>query len=243
MEVAQSISGCREATAVLFGAVGGLSDAAIRKPSLLPGWSVSHVLAHLARNADSHRRMVEAAAVGLVVDQYPGGSAQRDGEIAASVDQPTDVLLDDLSSATAALDRAWDALGPAGWEGSSRRWGSQPWPIADQPFLRWREVALHSSDLGLDSLTPDSWSDRYVDHELRRQLAALSPRLPGRLAVLVDPTDLDWDVAVMGTGTADPEPVIDVSGTARRLLAWLVGRGTVDVDPVWPTLASWTAVP
>jgi maleylpyruvate isomerase len=241
MEVGQSIGGCREATTILFDAVDGLTDAEIRRPSLLPGWSVGHVLAHLARNADSHRRMVEAAGEGLVVDQYPGGSTQRDREIEDGAHRPADVLLDDLHTAVSGLDQAWDALTPEGWTGSSRRWGSQPWPIAEQPFLRWREVAIHSSDLGLDILSVDCWSDGYVDRELRRQLAALAPRLPRRLAVLVGPTDRDWDVAVMGTGEGDPEPVVELSAPSRQLLAWLVGRGAV--DPAWPTLAGWTAVP
>ena len=36
-----------------------IADAAERK---LEGWTVGHVLTHLARNADSHVRMLEAAA-------------------------------------------------------------------------------------------------------------------------------------------------------------------------------------
>ncbi len=241
MEVSQSVIGCRRATAVLLEAVDGLTDGQARAPSLLPGWSVGHVLTHLARNADSHSRMVEAAAEGRVVDQYPGGSTQRDTEIEAGAGRPADVLLEDVRVATSTLDDLWEGAAPEVWAGWSRRWGSQPWPMAEQPFLRWREVALHSSDLGLDGLTPEAWSDGYVDHELRRQLAALAPRLPGRRPVHVGPTDRDWDVVVMGTGEADPEPVTVVTGTTRRLLAWLVGRGSV--DPAWPRLAGWTAVP
>ena len=55
----------------------GVTDTDARRPSLLPGWSVGHVLTHLARNADSHVRMLEAAAVGEVADQYPGGNERR----------------------------------------------------------------------------------------------------------------------------------------------------------------------
>jgi uncharacterized protein (TIGR03083 family) len=39
----------------------GLTDAGARRPSLLPGWTVGHVLTHLARNGDSHVRMLDGA--------------------------------------------------------------------------------------------------------------------------------------------------------------------------------------
>ena len=42
-------------------AIEGLDDAKVRSPSLLPGWSIGHVLTHVARNADSHRRRADAA--------------------------------------------------------------------------------------------------------------------------------------------------------------------------------------
>lgn len=40
-------------------------------------------MTHLARNADSFVRLLEGAARGEVAAQYPGGSAQRNGEIDA----------------------------------------------------------------------------------------------------------------------------------------------------------------
>ncbi|MET0910545.1 MAG: maleylpyruvate isomerase N-terminal domain-containing protein, partial [Ilumatobacteraceae bacterium] len=42
-------------------------------PSLLPGWTRGHVLTHIARNADSFVRLLEAAGRGEVVTQYAGG--------------------------------------------------------------------------------------------------------------------------------------------------------------------------
>ena len=39
-----------------------LTDDVARQPSLLPGWSVANVLAHLARNADSVVRRLEGSA-------------------------------------------------------------------------------------------------------------------------------------------------------------------------------------
>lgn len=45
---------CREAQERLLLRVAGLDDGAMRAPSRLPGWTVGHVLTHLARNADAH---------------------------------------------------------------------------------------------------------------------------------------------------------------------------------------------
>ena len=42
-------------------AIEGLTDDQVLRPSLLPGWTVGHVLTHVARNADSHVRRAEAA--------------------------------------------------------------------------------------------------------------------------------------------------------------------------------------
>ena len=36
-----------------------------------PGWTVGHVLAHLARNADGHTRRLEGALKGREVARYP----------------------------------------------------------------------------------------------------------------------------------------------------------------------------
>jgi maleylpyruvate isomerase len=58
------IEGCLAAQASLDAALGGLDDATARSPSLLPDWSVGHVLTHIARNADSVVWRLEGAALG-----------------------------------------------------------------------------------------------------------------------------------------------------------------------------------
>ena len=35
-----------------------LDDESVRRPSLLPGWSRAHVVAHLSRNADAFTRVL-----------------------------------------------------------------------------------------------------------------------------------------------------------------------------------------
>ena len=56
------IDGCLAAQATLLDALAGLADDAARRPSLLPDWTVGHVLTHIARNADSVVWRLEGAA-------------------------------------------------------------------------------------------------------------------------------------------------------------------------------------
>ena len=67
----------RDREAWMRSVVEPLAHLDLTKPSVLPGWSIAHVLVHLARNADSHRRRIEASARGDMVDQYVGGIAGR----------------------------------------------------------------------------------------------------------------------------------------------------------------------
>ena len=90
-------------------AVRELSDAHVRRASLLPGWTVGHVLTHVARNADSHVRRAEAAVRGDVVDQYDGGYAGREADIEAGAGRSAAELLDDVRRSAAAVDAAWRA--------------------------------------------------------------------------------------------------------------------------------------
>ena len=75
------IEGATVAHARLLATIDALTDDDAARPSLLPGWTVGHVLTHLARNADSHVRILTAAAAGASVEQYQGGGPARDAAI------------------------------------------------------------------------------------------------------------------------------------------------------------------
>ncbi len=55
-------------------------------------WTVGHVLTHLARNAESHVRMLEGATMGEALEQYAGGYDQRAADIEAGADRSAHVL-------------------------------------------------------------------------------------------------------------------------------------------------------
>lgn len=158
-------------------------------PSRLPGWTLGHVLTHLARNADSQIRMLSGQ------PQYPDGAAQRDGDIAAGAARPWGELLADLAAAQAALADFWPRVDD--WSLIADQ-GVRPRPYAQLPLIRWREVEVHRADLGLGYTFADMPGE-YV----RRDLVLLTMRfratrpigltqLPPAAATLPPATRLAW---------------------------------------------------
>ncbi len=174
-EVAAVLAGCRASHARLLDTVAGLDEAGVRGPSRLEGWTVGHVLTHLARNADSHTRMLRAALQGEAVEQYAGGGQERAGAIEGGADRPVAELRTDVVRSTTELEAAWAAMTPHAWDGHGLSRG-RPWPCRTLPFFRWREVEVHHVDAGT-GYDPADWPDEYV----RRELPRLLSTVPGRL--------------------------------------------------------------
>lgn len=195
--------GLRASTAALLAGLADLTDADVRRPSLLPDWTVGHVLSHLARNADGLRGMVEAAVEGRSVPMYPSAEARAAG-IETGADRSAAELVADVVAAAAALDAAWPAPGDPAWEGTGLTLRG-PWPISDLPFRRWREVEVHRSDLGL-AFGWEDWSDAYVERELAVMLAESAARTPDGHPVVVAPDDDPRQVLAWLLGRADPPP-------------------------------------
>ena len=183
-EVAACVAGCTAAHRRLEATVAAVDDATARRPSLLPGWTVGHVLTHLAGNADSHVRMLEGAVAGKAVEQYPGGHEQRNADIEAGAGRSGADLGDDVRATAAALEAVWGRMTPEAWAGHGLSRGD-PWPCRILPFHRWREVEIHHADLGL-GYSPRDWPEDYVARELPLALADLPDRLTvdGRADVL-----------------------------------------------------------
>jgi len=97
-----------------------LAEVDLSMPSTLPGWTLAHLLTHLARNADSHGRRIEAAHRGEVIDQYEGGLVGRDREIDEGAQRDAVSIVDDLIESSLRLDAAWWTVQGGEWMGESR---------------------------------------------------------------------------------------------------------------------------
>jgi maleylpyruvate isomerase len=185
------IAACREAHRRLRATVEQLAEEHLRRPSLLPGWKVAHVLTHLARNADSVVRRLEAARRGELVRQYEGGPEGRAAEIDRDVQRPGRAVVADLLSACQSVDAAFHDYPADAWGRPILLGTDEQRPAAHLPASRWREVEVHHVDLGL-GYTRDDWDDPFVRRFLPEVLASLETRAEPRSL-------LAW-----GLGRADP---------------------------------------
>src|SRR6202050_1838941 len=85
-----------QATQRLLDVARVITEADLRAPSLLPGWTRAHVLAHLARNADAIRNLLAGARSGQPRDAYPSAEA-RDAGIEEGSRQGAAALMTDLA--------------------------------------------------------------------------------------------------------------------------------------------------
>jgi maleylpyruvate isomerase len=167
------VAGCVAAQDALDVALVGLRDEQARASSTLPGWSVGHVLTHLARNGDSFVWRLEGAAQGELRDQYPGGLAQRQSDIEAGAGRPAAELVADVARSSAAVAEVMVTLPAVAWGAPSRTSLGIVEPSRDAVLARWREVVVHHGDLGL---APVPLPEDLVAEWLPRELPWLGAR-------------------------------------------------------------------
>jgi maleylpyruvate isomerase len=227
------IAGCKAAHQRLQSIVERIDDDNARRDTVLAGWTVGHLLTHLARNADSHRGMIEAAQRGGVIPQYPGGPAQRNGDIERGFSRSALDLATDLKVATEHLERAWSSTDNQVWTTGLglRRYG--PATLAEFVFLRWREVEIHLVDLNIPELGTPNWdglSPEYLDAELQELARGLVARVPESTTLVLAPGDRPS----RAFGSGDERILIEAS--PGRIVGWLMGRVE---EPSWPAILPW----
>lgn len=177
--LALEVKGCRDAHARLATAVADLSDDVARRPSMLPGWTVGHVLTHLARNAEAMCRRIDGALRDELVEQYDGGVHGRAAEIEGGAARPADELASDAIRWSNELDDRFGSLPSDCWDRPVQTVRGDEHPIALLPFRRWREVEVHLVDLRI-GFTPEGWPDELVRLTLPRLLAGVPDRADHR---------------------------------------------------------------
>lgn len=205
----RQVEGLAASHQLLLERLGNLTDDMVARPSLLPEWTVGHVLAHIAHQGDSISRLFRAAELGEMVDQYEGGFAARVAAIERDASLSADEHVAGVRRSIYALEGAI-ASAREGWYGSARMVSGIEVPVTDLPLRRWREVEVHMGDLGLAELQcvgPDSWSLDYVRHDL--SVMTMQWKSRGSMGL----TDL-------------PSQIRTQSPAVR--LGWLMGRVTID---------------
>jgi maleylpyruvate isomerase len=209
-------------------------DLDISAPSLLPGWTVGHVLSHVARQADAAVNLLTWALTSVETPMY-ASVERRNEEILNGAGRPLDEQLADLSSTASRFAAAVEAMTPTAWGAQVRHLNGRILTPQQVVWGRWREVEVHHIDLDAGYRAAD-WPEAFTLHLLREIGSDLSG-WEGGLTAFAD------DVAFEATIGAAPAP-ITVRGPARALGAFLIGRSSGDdlrTDPAGqlPAVPNW----
>jgi maleylpyruvate isomerase len=216
------------ATDNLLRAAADLDPAVVSAPSLLPGWTVGHVLTHIARNADAYTNLLTWARTGVETPAYASPAA-REAAIAEGAARPLREQLADIRTAHERFADAGAAMPAHAW---TFHLDFISLPAAGVPWARLREVEVHHVDLAA-GYRPADWPESFA----HRVLHEVAGGLEG-VSLTVRPDSLGHAVPVGGGGP--PE----VRGPAHELAAWLAGRSpgtglTIDPPGALPTIPAW----
>jgi len=208
----------RRGEAFMLAQVAALDDGALGEPCALPGWTRSHLLAHLARNADALGNLLRWASTGVETPMYTSAE-QRESDIMASARQAPAALRADVAAASTRLAEALAALPDPAWSATVRTARGRPITPDEVPWMRIRETWVHAVDLDVGATFADL--PAAVVTQLVDEVAT---GLAGRAdcpAMAVVPDDLGgrrWRVGPAG-GEA-----VEVTGPGAAVLAWIIGR-------------------
>src|SRR6266704_178908 len=182
-----------QATQRLLGTARIITDPDLRVPSMLPGWTRGHVLAHLARNADGMRNVLAGVRTGQDRPAYASAEAREAG-IEQDAGRRATEQAADLASSAMALRTVARQLPDAGWQVPVRMLdGMDFFPAAELLTRRLVEVELHHCDLGAGYGPADwpaafaamelaepmrSWRQDRLSHPAPDEAAGLSPARP-----------------------------------------------------------------
>jgi maleylpyruvate isomerase len=136
----------------------------LRAPSLLPGWSRAHVLAHLARGADAMCNLLVGARAGQDREAYASPQA-RSADIDRSAAAEAEELADDLAGSAMALRTVAWQLPDEAWRYQVRVLDSPRFQASQLLIRRLAEVELHHCDLGI-GYGQEQWTAAFAAMEL-----------------------------------------------------------------------------
>ena len=238
-EVNDSLGRLAAATGRLLATAATLSDAQVREPSALPGWTRGHVLAHIARNADGLGNLLIWARTGTETPMYPSARSRGD-DIEAGAGRPAAVLAADVRESAAAFAAQAATVPDDAWSTQVRALYGPPFPAFVVLERRLSEVEIHHVDLAT-GYSPGDWPADYVAIALPRVAESFAGRKDA-------PRCLVWAEGTPGPLRIGPEqgesPEVTIHGRPTDVLAWLTGRDggtrlTVAGGGALPELPPW----
>ncbi|WP_161962289.1 maleylpyruvate isomerase family mycothiol-dependent enzyme [Nocardioides speluncae] len=219
------LTAVHDATTRYLQTVDASTDSLLREPSVLPGWSRGHVVAHVALNALGFARALDGITHDKPAPIYDS-QERRDADIEEYAGFPADrlreVSFDACGRLKAAFEREYAADATI-----HRTPGGPEWPVSELISTRCREVEIHHADLLLD-YGPGDWPEQFAEYLL--ELAAYDRGDEHNLQLRTPAAKV-----AVGDGSG-PE----ITGSVADLAWWLLGRGTGDgLSGELPELGPW----
>ncbi|GAA1955943.1 hypothetical protein GCM10009798_14060 [Nocardioides panacihumi] len=200
-------------TELLLDAVSGLGEDGFAEPTLLPGWTRKHLVAHVAANADAVGNLVRWAATGVETPMYRSPDERAAG-IAKGPTMSACALDSWLHTSAEHLADAMGRLGAEQWRHEVVTAQGRTVPASETPWMRAREVCVHAVDLdrgvGFGDL-PDDFNEALGEDILGLRQAR--------------------------TGGPAELPAVVAAAPLAEVTAWLAGRPHSIADA--PALGPW----
>lgn len=133
-------------TALFLATLDGLTDDDLSASTRLPGWTRRHIVAHVHGNAEALRRLLSWAATGEENRMYAGPD-QRAAEIEELSALPAGDLRALVRQSAGRLAADMDALPAGAWQNQVVTAQGRTVPATEIPWMRAREVWVHTVDL------------------------------------------------------------------------------------------------
>lgn len=211
---AMELAWARRGTAYFARRLNELTDDDLDAPSLLPGWSRRHLVAHVGYNARALSRLCEWARTGIETPMYPS-TTQRKAEIERGATLPARALRNLFAHSEVHLNVEWRDLTDEQWNSHVKTAQGRVVPARETAWMRTREVWVHTVDLDNGGSFLDFPSD------LLGELLADVQRTWARRQEHVDLTLAPTGSRPIVIGDAGPT----ISGSLPDVVRWLTGRG------------------
>ncbi|MEJ7794648.1 MAG: maleylpyruvate isomerase family mycothiol-dependent enzyme [Nocardioides sp.] len=203
-------------------------------PSLLPGWSRAHVVAHLALNGEALRDVLVGAVTREPIAMY-ASAEERESDIGELVQADHAELRERLLAVLTTFQDATVAVPDDVWSTRFERTpGGPTFPLASVPLMRVREIEIHHADLGA-GYTADQWPITFAEVVVDGMVKRLGPESSFRVTPL--DSERSWEVGEVGEQSAI------VTGPVTQLAWWLTGREPGDQVVCsrgdLPTIGAW----
>jgi len=199
-----------------------LPDDQFDEPSLLPGWSRRHLVAHVGFNARAVARLVEWARTGVENPMYTSDT-QRAEEIEFGATLPVEALRHLAAHAAVHLDVEWRDLPKEAWMHQVRTAQGRLVPASETVWIRTREVWIHAVDLRNGASVRD-FPPELHDLLLEDLIRVWTRKGTAERGIVLEPVDRDVAAILDVTGEASALEPLVIRGTAADLVGWGIGR-------------------